>query len=333
MNFDKTNFDLINYKKYNIDLLHLSDEELIEHYHKIGKNQMRIFFPISFFRKEIVYIQTTKYGYYISNAIKYMLFQHFIKSVIIETIDYRNPNLHIILFSQKVQQFPKNYIIYQLEQKDISKWIDKKYEMSIYFSQKTWDYSYSNIYKFSTVLQKKITYLPIPLIPYHYLFETNVVSNVSNDNVLNDILFYGTMNEKRVKKLEYLNKKLFLKCKIKIKIVSNLFGKELFKEIKNSKIVLNIHFYENGILETNRMNEILSCDKIIISEKPNVSDNYNYDLYKNNIIFIDTLDEMYDKILFFLNDDNRNAFLKSSYYKDNYQKLFFKDIWKKELNI
>ena len=143
------------YKKYNYDLKDLDNDQLLEHYKKIGQFQMRIYFPLSHFKKNIVYIQTTKFGYYISNAIKYLLFKNFIISKIIYEVDYKNPNLHIILFSQKVPKFPKNYIIYQLEQKDISKWIDKKYELSILYSKKTWDYSKSNINKFSNILQKK----------------------------------------------------------------------------------------------------------------------------------------------------------------------------------
>ena len=149
-------FDIELYKKYNNDLKDLDNDQLLQHFNTIGQYQMRIYFPLSFFKKDIIYIQTTKFGYYISNTIKYLLFKNFIISNIIYEINHNNPNLHIILFSQKVKKFPKNYIIYQLEQKDISKWIDKKYELSILYSEKTWDYSKSNINKFSNILQKKL---------------------------------------------------------------------------------------------------------------------------------------------------------------------------------
>ena len=65
----------------------------------------------------------------------------------------------------------------------------------------------------------------------------------------------------------------------------------------NSKIVLNIHFYENAILETCRINEVLSCDKIVISEKPNMIDIENYKIYQEKIIFINNMDEMYENII------------------------------------
>jgi len=34
-------------------------------------------------------------------------------------------------------------------------------------------------------------------------------------------------------------------------------------------------FHRLSLLETNRLNEILSCNKLIISEMPDISDNYN----------------------------------------------------------
>ena len=104
--------------------------------------------PISIF--------TTKFGYYISLVIKYILKQNNITSIITTDIDLAVENLYIILFSQKVKYYPKNYVIYQLEQYAISKWVDNKYKLSILFSKKTLDYSYSNINKFDDILKKKL---------------------------------------------------------------------------------------------------------------------------------------------------------------------------------
>jgi len=299
-------FNHVLYRYYNIDLRNISDENLLLHYNEVGQYQMRIYFPLSFFKKEIIYIYTTKFGYYISNSLKYLLFKKFIIANIIYKINHNNPNLHIILFSQTVRKFPKNYIIYQLEQKDISRWIDKKYELSILYSKKTWDYSESNIEKFSDMLKQKIVYFPIPLIPINYLNNNLKLNN----NPSNDILFFGSMNIVRKKKLSFLQSKLFPKYHIKI---VNKFGIDLYHEILNSKIVLNIHFYENAILETCRLNEILSCKKIVISEKPDMIDINNYELYKDKVIFVDNVNEMYEKILYVLNNntilnicDNKN---------------------------
>ena len=232
-----------------------------------------------------VYIFTTKFGYYISSVIQYLLSKNNISSEIVYEINLKNENLYIITFAQKVKKFPKNYIIYQLEQKDISKWIDKKYELAILFSKRTLDYSQSNIDKFPEIIQKKMIYYPIPIIPYSYL------NNISVHFIpTNNILFYGSMNKNRRKKLNYLNRKLY--PKYFIKILKNKYGKDLFAEILNSKIILNIHFYKDAILETYRINEVLSCGRIVISEKPNMIDIENYNLYKDKITFIDNINDM-----------------------------------------
>lgn len=244
-----------------------------------------------------ILIFTTKFGNYIAKSIKYLLDQNNIESVIIYDIDYKNPLLHIILFSQKVKVFPKNYIIYQLEQKDISNWINTKYELSIYHSIKSFDYSESNINKFHKVLQDKISFLPIPLIPIELLYNLN--NNAGNDNVINikpknDILFYGSLNDIRLAKLNFLNKKLY--PKYSIKILNNIYGDRLINEILNSRLILNIHFYKDAILETCRINEILSCRRCVISEKPNHIDFRNYEMYKDSVIFVDDMEDMFKKI-------------------------------------
>jgi hypothetical protein len=244
-----------------------------------------------------IFIFTTKFGYYIANVLKCILLKLSIETYIVYDIDLSNEDLYIILFSQKVKIFPKNYIIYQLEQKDISKWINTKYELSIYHSIITFDYSQSNILKFNNIIKKKIVYFPIPLIP---IYNLNNKFNI-NLNPTNNILFYGSMNNIRKKKLYILQKKLY--PKYNIKIVNNMYGENLINEILNSKIILNIHFYENAILETCRLNEILSCNRCVISEKPSNIDIINYDLYKNIVIFSENINDMYNKIIYILNNN------------------------------
>jgi hypothetical protein len=301
--------DLLYYRKYNCDLKDLSDEELHNHYEKIGKFQMRIYNELPFFKKEVVIIFSIRCGYYIANALKYILFKNFILSNIVYEINPHSDHLHIIPFCQKVKIFPKKYIIYQLEQKDISKWIDKKYETAIANSMVTWDYSKANINKFSMELQKKIIYYPIPIVPYPFwknniYFDQNNSNNskiCENNKSKNNILFYGILNESRKKKLYTLQKMLL--PKYHIRILSNSYGEKLFDEIMQSKIIINIHFYENALLETYRINEVLSCRKIVISEKPNSDDVDNYNLYKDKVLFVDTIQQMYYNIVYILDNN------------------------------
>ena len=255
---------------------------------------------INKYNNQPIYIFSIKYGYYIAKTIQYLLKVNKIESKIVDFIDSSKDNLYIILFSHKVPKFPKNYIIYQLEQKDICKRIDQKYKLSILFSHKTWDYTYANILRFEDILRKKISYFPIPLLEYSKLVSTPL--NTENQY---DVLFYGTMNGERRDFLNHIKKNLPY---IRFRIIDNLFEKELFQEICKSKIVLNIHFYHNANLETSRLNEILSCKKLAISFYPSTDELYHYKLYKDQVIFVKNINEMIHKIQFYL--DNQNEYDK-----------------------
>ena len=250
----------------------------------------------------IINIFTNKTGYYLSNVLKYILEKEKYIVNITEKINLENKNLYIILFSHLVKVYPKNYIIYNLEQKDISKFIDKKYELSIIHSKKSWDYSNVNINKFHNYIQKKISYFRLPCIDYNLIlesnniFKNNLISNIELSNF--DVLFYGIMNEKRKKILRVIENNI--NKKYKMQIISNIYGYYLFKFIKKAKIVLNISYYENALLECYRINEIQSCKKLVISFYPNKDDVINYDYYKNSVVFVKSIAEMINNIYFYL---------------------------------
>jgi hypothetical protein len=256
---------------------------------------------------KIIYIFTTRCGIYISRTIQFLLFLNNINSEIVFNIDIRKNNLFIILFPHKVKIFPKNYICYQLEQKDISKWINNRYLLAILNSKLTWDYSTSNINKFDENIKKKIKLFKIPLISYYFfkpdIYNKYITNNEKNENItckneIYDILFFGHMNERRHKIINYIMKKL--NNKYKFHYITGLYGDALFEKILQSKIVLNIHYYEGSILETCRINEILSCNKLVISELPDISDIENKNYYNDLIIYYDNINDLINKIIFYL---------------------------------
>ena len=88
---------------------------------------------------------------------------------------------------------------------------------------------------------------------------------------------------------------LFISPKF-FKIVSNVFAEELIELIKKSKIVINLHYYNNALLEIFRIHELLPYSCKIISEEPNISE-------ENHLI------EKYEKVVSFfsvINDDFSN---------------------------
>ena len=136
-------------------------------------------------------------------------------------------------------------------------------------------------------------YFKLPCIEYNLLedYQENTIEEF-------DVLFYGTMNDSRIKALNIIQ--MNLGFKYHIKIINNIFGKELFNYIKKCKIVLNISYYKNALLECYRINEVQSCKKLVISFFPNIEDSSNYHYYKGSVVFVKTLNSMISNINYYL---------------------------------
>lgn len=229
-------------------------------------------------------IYATNGGMFIAKGIKKMLKKINIKSIVVNNIsqedinnNYHHPNeFFFIIFPHTLKLFPipKKYIIYQLEQVKQSNWITDLYKERMENSLFTFDYSLENYRNFSQNLQNRIYYLPIPM--------KNKFNSITQ-NIEYDLLLFGGANTRRNNIVNYLSKKY------KILFVTSSYGDKLIEVIQKSKIILNIHFYKNAILETCRLNETLCNNKLIISEEPDPEDWLNKSIYTNNVIFIEEI--------------------------------------------
>lgn len=265
----------------NITIKHDTDE------HIVNNDKNDIFQKNTLTLSHINFIiVTTQWGIKIAESLKNMLEEIGHETIIVndkinDNILKKNkikPNEYfIILFSHLVRNMPENnkYIIYQLEQKKQSKFVNEKVLNNISNSLLTWDYSNENIAQFDDTYKKKIFYQPISII--------NKIEN-SSFPIIYDILFYGTGSIRRNKILKYLKKQNY-----NIFITAKIFGDEMYKIIAQSKIIINIHVYEDAILEIARINEVLPFNKIIISELPCESDHINKNFYQDKIIFCEII--------------------------------------------
>jgi hypothetical protein len=182
------------------------------------------------------------------------------------------------------------YIIYQLEQ-NINNRISIHYnilhdnnKLKLYFSNSRFnlDYSYVNITTLMKILDTSIIYLPIPI---------GYSSNITNDKKEYDIIFIGSINDRRQIILDNI------KTKYNIYIPEDsIYDKDLYNLYKKSKILINIHYYDNAILEQARLNEALISGIRIISEKPYIDDISSCNKYENMIDFIEIIDNSYDEL-------------------------------------
>jgi len=176
-----------------------------------------------------------------------------------------NPNIYSLLKDSK-------YVIFQLENLienvNIHKFVELfKNAMYIY------DYNSYNLRYYSDYIKPKIHIFNPPIY--------------TKDSI--DILFYGTLNERRNKILTDLKKKF------NITVVTNVFGEKLNELIKRSQIILNISYYNNSLLETTRLNECIQYNSMVISEtaKLNMDDQYN-----DKVIFINPIIGDYSEIFY-----------------------------------
>jgi hypothetical protein len=273
-------------------------------------------------------IVTTQWGIKIAESLQNMLEElGYITSIIKDSISNEiltnnktRPNEYfIILFSHLVPKMPESnkYIIYQLEQKRQSKFITQTVLNNISNSLIAWDYSNENIAQFAEPYKNKIVFQPISIIKKCQEY---------NLPIKYDILFFGSNCTRRKNILKYIKNKNY-----NIFITNKIFGDKLYKLITQSKIILNLHVYEDAILEVARLNEVLAFNKVIISELPCDEDNINKNFYQDKVIYCEVIQSNLSNInnLTYLID----LCLKPDYYnsiitnnKNNIDKIYLNSI-------
>ena len=148
---------------------------------------------------------------------------------------------------------PPNLILYNLEQvQQDSRWMTADH-LDIFREYPLWDYSELNISNLKTVginhaVLCKIGYMP-------------VLSHIPPAAEDIDILFYGTVNDRRkvvLDELKQLGANVF--------VAEGIYGEELNKLIARAKIVLNVHYYEAKVFEIVRVSFLLANKKCVVSE-------------------------------------------------------------------
>lgn len=150
-------------------------------------------------------------------------------------------------------------VIYNSEQIS-DKWFEEHpdYKILLKNASEVWDYSRNNIEEL------KKHGIEAKLVEVGYM--PSMTKNLPNVDRDIDVLFYGSRNERRVDILSELQ------SKCKLHIAFGVYGEELDKLIARSKIVLNMHYYNEGIHETFRTSYLMSNKRCIVSENGKDSD-------------------------------------------------------------
>jgi len=157
--------------------------------------------------------------------------------------------LYILYCAFQIKNLPKKYIVYQCEQWS-SGWFSKWYWDIMEGALQIWEFAECNLEKYPDNLLPKVVYVPAGLVN----------GRIETKNI--DVLFYGAISKHR---LDVINN--IRRTGIHIMYKSDAYGEQMKAILSRSKVVLNIHFYEDGYLEAFRINEALSCGCHVVSER------------------------------------------------------------------
>ncbi|MDL2290718.1 hypothetical protein LJC09_01255, partial [Desulfovibrio sp. OttesenSCG-928-F20] len=176
-------------------------------------------------------------------------------------VNHINPTSVNILFgSCRTGRFddrglPANSIIFNLEQLATSPWNTPRYLAQLKRFT-VWDYSHRNVRYFrkslgmTDVFEVRLGYVPEM---------TRLARDFPRDI---DVLFYGTMNERRQQILDQLHK-----AKLRVCLLAGEYGLRRDLAIARSKLVVNIHYYTPATLEVPRLGYLWANHRPVVSER------------------------------------------------------------------
>ena len=232
---------------------------------------------------------------------------------------YCSPEIIFILLlnDSHYSLLPNRFIFYQIEQSNSIFLNSEKFTFRLkYLCEKAievWEYTNITRYIYEKYSINKLKWVPLPYIykdkdkdkdkDIDIDIDIDIKDTFSCKNKY-DIFFYGTKNLRRDRILNELKKHFT------VKIGYGFYREKKIKYINKSKILLNLHYYDEAGLETCRFNEILNYNKVIISENSPL-DTFNNDLYDKIIVLIENINDdltninqLIEKIRYYLDDRN-----------------------------
>jgi SAM-dependent methyltransferase/GR25 family glycosyltransferase involved in LPS biosynthesis len=165
-------------------------------------------------------------------------------------------DLYVVVAPQMFVDLPpaEKLIIVQMEQVRASRWVDDVYLQRMHASLAVLDYSRDNIEALNQRgLPIKQLY-HIPIRPLRRAERPNAERDI-------DVLFYGSIaSDRRGRYIKALRDKLDLR------VEHETFGQELKDILDRTKVVVNVHFYDEALLESTRLGQALSHGAFVVSE-------------------------------------------------------------------
>ena len=151
-----------------------------------------------------------------------------------------------------LENLAENSIIFNVENSSSQFFTPEYVELIRRF--RVWDFCEGNARYLERAYRRPIHYLKM-----FYVDSLTRIPDVEEQDI--DVLFYGSFNERRSAVLDAL-----VARGIRVEARFGVFGNELEHLISRSKVVINIHYYDNGRLELIRIFDLLANSRAVVSE-------------------------------------------------------------------
>ncbi len=145
-------------------------------------------------------------------------------------------------------------VLYNLEQVERgSTWLDEAH-LALLKRHTVWDYSRANIAELKKLGVKQVRHVPIGYVP--------ALTRLKPAPEEVDVLFAGSMNERRQKVLDALARK-----GVTVERLFGVYGAQRDERIARARIVLNLHYYDAKVFEIARVSYLLANQRFVVSER------------------------------------------------------------------
>jgi hypothetical protein len=186
-------------------------------------------------------------------------------------------------------KMPKDLIVYNSEQVSAKQQWNLMENLVAYRKHVVWDYAQTNV-----DWLKKNGVTQAMLCGVGYVPSMEKIKKVAEEDI--DVLFYGSINAPRRKILDALHA-----AGLKVHALPvGTYGEERDSWIARSKVILNLHFYENPVFEIFRCSHLLANKKAVLTEDGGIDKSLE-DFAKKACVY-STRDEIVDEALALCDD-------------------------------
>lgn len=206
-----------------------------------------------------------------------------------------------LLTTEEINMLPSDSIIYNTEQIFPDSPWNTSHLLTAIKKFNTWDYSLRNIERLAEQgITREIFYMPVGFVP-----ELCRIPKAVDQDI--DVLFYGSMNERRQHILQTL-----IDRGLKVVVTTSTYGAFRDALIARAKVVLNLHFYQSKIFEIVRVSYLLSNQKAIVAE---VDDETDIDPKFRDAVIGVSYEQLVDACIDLVNDEARRQALEKRGYE------------------